>query len=336
MNDLAVTIKDVAQAAGVAPSTVSKVLSGSGSLADSTRERVLAAMEQLGYRPNAAARSLVTGQSQAIGVVVNRTAQLAFANPFFVEVLRSVGEVAEHEGFSLVVRTGADSAEEEQRALELLRTRMAAGMIIPSARVSDHLLAELQRHRYPFVVIGRPDSTDPTIPWVNTDNVGDSCRATRLLIERGHRQITLMSGSSRLTVNQDRQAGYRQAMAEAGLTPDVLEMGYSLNEAHHAIDKWLDTGPGATAMLCTDDLKALGAYKALAERRMAIPEQMALLTFNDVALAELLNPPLSCIHVPFADLGNQAATMLFALLRGEELATRQVILPTRFISRGSC
>lgn len=331
-----VTIKDVARDAGVVPSTVSKVLSSSGSISEATRQRVLESMARLGYQPNAAARTLVTGQSEAIGLVVNRTAQLAFSNPFFVEVLRSVGEIAEREGYSLVVRTGADREEEEARVLELLRTRRVAGMILPSSRVGDHLLAELERLRYPFVLIGRPESPSPETPWVNTDNVRDAYQATQFLLERGYRRVALLSGPADLLVNQDRQTGYRQALTEAGLPTVILDGGFTMESAHQRVTAWLETDHGATALLCTDDLKAFGAYKALQQKGVRIPEEMALLTFNDVPLAELLNPPLSCIRVPLAGLGASAATMLFAQIRGEALAQRQVILPTQLVLRGSC
>ncbi|HWI53746.1 MAG TPA: LacI family DNA-binding transcriptional regulator [Symbiobacteriaceae bacterium] len=333
---MTVTIKDVAREADVAPSTVSKVLSGTGSISEATRQRVQEAMQRLGYRPNAAARTLVTGQSGAIGVVVNRAAQLAFANPFFLEVLRSVGEVAEQEGYSLVVRTGADREDEEGKILELLRTRRVAGMVFPSSRVADHLLAELVTLRQPFVLIGRPESPNPDIPWVNTDNIGDSYRATQLLLSRGHKNVVLVSGPTQLLVNQDRQSGYLQAMAEAGLAPTVVAAGYSLDSAFAAMTEWLEQDPAPAALLCTDDLKAVGVYKAVQRSGRRLPDDMALLTFNDVPLAELLNPPLSCIRVPMADLGTQAATMLFALLKGQELAQRQVILPTEIVLRGSC
>jgi DNA-binding LacI/PurR family transcriptional regulator len=331
-----VTIKDVARAAEVVPSTVSKVISGNGKIAEATRQRVLAAMAQLGYQPNAAARSLVMGHSEAIGIVVNRAAQLAFANPYFLEVLRTVGEVAEHEGYSVVIRTGADRAEEEARILELLRTRRVAGMVLPSSRIGDHLLAELVERKYPFVLIGRPDTNAPEIPWVNSDNVADSYRATRLLLDRGYRHVALLSGPAKLTVNQDRQTGYRQALAEAGVEPVIIEGGYSVDSACAAMTEHLQNHADTTALLCTDELKAFGAYKALRQQGRRIPADMAVLTFNDVPLAELLDPPLSCIQVPLADLGTRAAAMLFAQLKGQELAERQVILPTEVVLRGSC
>lgn len=329
------TIKDVARAAGVATSTVSRVLAGSTRISPDTHEKVRQAMRELNYHPNAIARSLARKSTHTLGLVIARSASQAFSNPFFPEVLRGIGTAIQEEGYTLMLSMAASPQEERAATLRLLRQRRVDGVILASVRTRDKLIDDLLREEYPFAVIGRVPDHRP-INWVNNDNVAVGAMATDHLISRGHRRIGFIGGSADMIVTQDRRQGYVNALAGSAIrvAPELEVDGEFTREGgHRAMHRLLSLPEPPTAVFCMDDLMAVGALTALKETGRH--RSVALIGVNDDPLTPLLDPPLSTVRIPVFDLGVTAARVLIDILSRRSVGARQVILPSQLVVRES-
>jgi DNA-binding LacI/PurR family transcriptional regulator len=329
------TIKDVARAAGVAPSTVSRVLAGSSRISPGTQEKVRATMRELNYHPNAIARSLVHKATHTIGLVIARPAEQAFANPFFPEVMRGIGSVLYAEGYSLMLTMTAGPAEERSACMRMLRQRRVDGVILTSSRLHDELIDDLINEEFPAVLIGRLSDLRP-VTWVNNDNVAVGQMAVEHLISRGHRRIALIGGPPELTVTADRRQGYGEALYRAGLpvlSEYQAEGGFTKEGGYRAMFQLMGLPQPPTAVFCADDVMAVGALMALKEQSMV--KKIALVGVNDDPLTALIDPPLSTIRIPVFDLGATASHMLVDILSHRVQGPRQVILPSQLVVRES-
>ncbi|MGE5672666.1 MAG: LacI family DNA-binding transcriptional regulator [Mycobacterium leprae] len=329
------TIKDVARLAGVATSTVSRVLSGSSRISPATHEKVRAAVKELNYHPNAIARSLVQKATKTIGLVIARPAEQAFANPFFPEVMRGIGSAVSAEGYNLMLNMSATPSDERTACMRMLSHRQVDGVILTSAHTTDRLIDDLLAEEYPFVLIGRVPDSRP-VNWVNNDNVAVGEMAVEHLIGHGHRRIALVRGPKDLTVTTDRQQGYASALKRAGLPvlPEYhVDGGFTKEGGYRSMIQLLGLPEPPTAVFCSDDLMAVGALIALKERQLT--RSVALLGVNDDPLTALIDPPLSTIRIPIFDLGIMAARMLIDSLSGKVAGPRQLILPSQLVVRES-
>ncbi|MBP2018557.1 DNA-binding LacI/PurR family transcriptional regulator [Symbiobacterium terraclitae] len=328
-------IKDVARLAGVSPSTVSRVVAGSSRISPETQARVREAMKVLNYYPNANARSLVRRATNAVGVIIARPAEQAFANPFFPEVLRGIGAELHRHGYDLVLTMTTTPEEEHAACLRLLKQRRVDGVILTSSRVHDALLEELVAGEYPFVLIGRAGEGQP-VSWVNNDNVAVGEMAVEHLVGRGHQRIALINGPEELTVSLDRRQGFRQAMARYKLDlPSEYEVEgeFTKDGGYRAMVRLLTLPQPPTAVFCADDAMAVGALMVLKER--GLTRQVALIGVNDDPLTALLDPPLSTVRIPVFDLGSTAARLLLDGLQHGVTGPRQVVLPSQLVVRES-
>lgn len=330
------TIKDVAQRAGVSPSTVSRVIADHPRISAATKERVRAAMAELNYHPNAVARSLVRRRTYTIGVALSRSAEAALANPFFPEVLRGVGAVARQARYFLTLTTATSYEDEREQCIELLTQRRVDGLILLASRTDDALVDWLAQHSYPFVVLGRVPGRD--VPQVNNDNVAAARAATEHLLALGHRQIAFIGGPPDFVVSVDRLAGYREALEGAGLRFQddlVVHTDFSYEQAYVAARSLL-VGPAVrpTAVVAIDDSVALGVLAAARELGLRVPEDLSVVGFNDSPVCAHVAPPLTSVAIPIFELGAAAARMLCDALDGVE-GPRKILLPSRLVVRGS-
>jgi DNA-binding LacI/PurR family transcriptional regulator len=338
-----VTIKDVAKAAGVSPSTVSRVLAGSPSISPKTTEKVRQILREMNYHPHAGARSLVTGTNKTIGLITSRPTTQTFASPFFPEVIRGIGSVLETEGFNLLLSTTQGEANQQQACLQMLRSHHVDGVILTSSRLGDELIDSLVAEDRTFVLIGRPADregrlTHPSVHFVNNDNVSAATVAVEHLIARGHRRIAMISGPSHWVYCCDRFQGYQQALAEAGIPFDsdlVLHGNISQQDAHMSVDRLLRLPSPPTAILGVDDVIALGVLEAALRRGRRVPADLAIAGFNDSPVTSWTRPQLTTVRIPVFDLGAMAARMLVGLLHGIPSRPHQVILPSQIIARES-
>lgn len=292
-------------------------------------------MRELNYHPNAIARSLVSRSTHTLGLVIARSAEQAFANPFFPEVLRGIGTAIQDEGYTLMLSMTASPAEERTATMRLLRQRRVDGVILTSSRTRDRLIDDLLKEEHPFIVIGRVPDYRP-VNWVNNDNVAVGAMAVEHLLSKGHRRIGFISGPADLVLTADRRQGYITALAAAGVTvsPELEVDGEFTQEGgHRAMQHLMQLPAPPSAVFCADDLMAVGALTALKEARQH--RSVALIGVNDDPLTQHLDPPLSTVRIPVFDLGATAARGLIDILNRRIGGTRQVILPSQLVVRES-
>lgn len=332
------TIKDVAMKAGVSPSTVSRVISNSPRISEQTKRRVRQAMEELGYHPNVLARSLVKKSAGAIGILIPSSTEEFFMNPFFPEVLRGISDVARREQLDLLLATSDSGKEDVQSLMQMIRGKRVDGILLLSSRIHDPLLNFLKEYPFPTVLLGRPEN-EISIAWVNNDNVEACYQATRHLIQLGNKRIGFLSGAETLVVTRDRFLGYQKALEEAGLSLDkklVFTSSFVERGGYLGMMRLLALSERPTAVVASDDLLAFGAMRAAGELGYRIPEDLAVVGFNNVRLAEISNPSLTSIDVHIYELGTAVAELLIEQIREQTQFERSVIIPTHLVIRNSC
>ncbi|HVB20874.1 MAG TPA: LacI family DNA-binding transcriptional regulator [Ktedonobacteraceae bacterium] len=324
-----VSIKDVAEAAGVSTATVSRVLTNGLHVRPEVRERVLAAVERLGYRPNLVARSLRSQQSTTIGLIVSD-----IRNPFFTSISRAVEDTAYEQGYSLMLCNTDENPEKETIYLHLMQDAGIAGVIISPTRQNDALFAN-PNYPLPIVVIDRP-IVNGDVDAVLLDNVAAAYRLTMHLIEQGYQSIGILS--SEMSTGKERQEGYEKAMRTHGLVPRTEHMKLvapKMEAGYEATLKILDTVEPPDALFTVNSLLAAGALQAIRERSLTIPDDIALVTFDETTWASLVQPAITLIAQPTYEIGKTATELLLQRIADPARPTRHVILTGQLLVRGS-
>ncbi len=328
------TIRDVAREAGVSVATVSHVINGTRPVAPETAARVRRTMAALDYHPNAVAQSLRTRRTHAIGAVVSD-----ITNPFFATLVRGAEDVAIESGYSLIVCNSDESSQKENRYVRLLRRRQMDGLLIsPVGDGSSPAVQELPRWRTPFVFIDRR-AKGVEADAVLSDNIDGAYRATKHLIERGHRRIGVVLGIRGATTTEERLAGYRKALEEADI-PVVSELtaygGYRVEGGQRITERFLSLVEPPTAIFSTNNLMTVGVLKTLAQHGVSIPHDVAVISFDDLDLGELFQPPLTAITQNPYEIGRIAMRILLSRFEsGQKGAFREVRVPVTLTVRGS-
>ena len=337
MASVNVTIKDVAKRAGVSPSTVSRVIADHPRISPDTKEKVRAIMSELGYYPNAIARSLVNQTSNSIGLIRSRLTEENFANPFFPAVIQGISSVAHKHKLNLVLSTGKTFQQEDEESLTLLRQRRVDGVILLASHRDDQLIPRLTQDRFPFVLIGRYEGSEE-INWVNNNNVKDAKTAVRYLLNKGHQQIACLDGDPRYVVSADRLLGYEGAFYDHNLEVPknlVEHSAFSVEGGYQATHRLLDRKEPFSALFAVDDLVAIGAMRALQERGIKVGSEVAVVGFNDTILGACVQPALTSVHVPIYELGQIAVQMLTAQIYGSGVYPHHQMLPASLVVRDS-
>ncbi len=329
------TIKDIARRAGVSPSTVSRVISGSNRISDETQRKVRAIMEEMNYRPNLLARSLVNRTTNAVGVFSALSAEESMKHPFFAEALRGIGTAAARCGLHLLLGTSASQEENGRVVREMMFSGMIEGMILLSTLQDDPVAELLHRHSFPFVVIGHPHHGE-NYHRVDSDNEKAGRMVTEYLIHHGHRRICYLGADDSLSVTVKRQAGFEAALRDAGLPvsreiflPNPLIAGGDLLPAP------LLSPNGPTAVVAQDDALAIWLMGALQKAGRRVPEDVSIISFNNAAVSAYTTPPLTTVEVHPLLLGEQAMTRLYSLLKEPDTKPQWVEVPVDLIERGS-
>lgn len=333
------TIKHVAELAGVHPSTVSRVFSGSAKISQSTRQRVMDAATRLNFHPNAIARSLTTRRAHTLGMVIPYTQEEFFIDPFFPQVMRGLSDIACRQGFGLLLAGVDDPEHEPEAALQLIRSKQVDGMIVQASRVgvdtTDVLLAE----HLPFVLLGRPVQDAPEISWIEVDARQATREAVRHLAGLGHQRIAFIGGYPKMVVTLDRLEGYREALGEAGLPFDARLVGYGTFRQESGVEvmrQFLSlNGNLPTAVFAANDLMAIGAMQALQEAGLAVPRDCSVVGSNDSPIATLTSPRLTSSRAPYYELAREAAQALIAQLGGQPVEPVKKLIPCQLIVRDS-
>ena len=325
-----VTIREVAAECGLSVSAVSQVLNGKEvGIPQKTKEKVRAAAEKLRYRPNAAARSLVTSRSDTVGVLVPDISN-AFFGEAFKEIQRRMGE----EGFDVLLCSGDGTAKQDERSLRLFAARDADGLIVaPAAETLEEKNAEkfaalLEEIRIPYVYLDRY----PALPCarVSADHRAGGYAAAQCLLKNGHTKIGCIAGPAALVGARLRLEGFCDALAEAGIRPLAINAPFTAEGGERAAKALF--GRGLTALFASDDLQAYGAMRAAAETGVRIPDDVSLVGYDDLQFSALANPPLTTISQPVKDMANAASELLLRRMRGEYTENPPLFAP-RLIER---
>lgn len=333
------TIFDVARAAGVSRSTVSRVLNDQPGVSDDARTRVLTAIKQLNYQPNFAARALKRQKADTIGLIVPASfREPTSAEPrgyYLTEIIRGAYNAATEHRQVLALLDDGGSPEFYDR---LIQRRQVDGILMIDINLDEPLLSFFSERDFPFVVIGNP--ADETIACVDVDNYGSAQRIVRYLHRLGHTRIAIIHGPPNRLASRDRAAGYRTMLRQLGLPVDPAlqaEGDFSEQSGQRAMEQLLGTVPGPTAVFAANDRMALGAIRAIQVRGLRVPEDISVVGFDDIPVAAYVRPALTTMRQPLYDLGNRAARLLLDMTEGERSFphTQRVVLPTQLIERGS-
>ncbi len=333
-----ITIIDVAKAAGVSPSTVSRVISGSTRISAATSKKVKEIMEELGYHPNAMAKNLVSRTTMTIGLLLPRNADEAFLDIFFPEVTRGILSQANRSGYDLLLKTGMTECEEVEAVTKLVKGRRVDGIILLQSRSKDAVVRFLHEEKFPFVLIGRtPEFTD--IMTVDNDNRQAAYDVTRHLLQQGHTRIGFVGGPLEMVVSSDRFDGYRSAMQEAGIEPRPdwyhIEASKLKDDGYRVMSMLMGTPERPTALVVMDDLVAFGILSSLSELGYNVPQDMAIFGFNNNPMSPVSSPPVSSVDIGVYQLGFTAAQALVGALKGQPQERERTIVPHRLIARES-
>ncbi|MEV4320023.1 substrate-binding domain-containing protein [Actinocrispum sp. NPDC049592] len=322
---MAPSIKDVAVRAGVSIGTVSNVLNRPDKVAESTRAQVLAAIDELGFVRNSSAAQLRAGTSRSLGLIV-----LDMANPFFHDVAKGVEDVASSLGYAVVLCNSDEQAGREDRYLQVLEEQRVRGVLITPVEVSSERLDALRRRGTPTVLV---DRHDPRIDCcsVAVDDVAGGMLAGEYLVSLGHKRIAFFSGPMGIRQCADRLAGLRQAVTGAGLDPDsvidVVETpALKARIGYEAARELFDSSGQVTAAFCANDLLALGVLRAAVSTGRRVPDDLAIMGYDDIEFAADAAVPLSSIRQPTVDIGRDAARLLLEECDNPETHEHQQVM----------
>lgn len=327
------TIRDVAKLAGVAPITVSRVINNTSYVSEKTRERVEAAIEELAYIPNMLGPSLHFKRTMTLAVVV-----ADITNPFWTTIIRGIEDIAQANGYSTILCNTDESVEKQEHYIHMLLRRRIDGILLVPASSSPSPIKLIQRQDIPVVILGRR-LTGVDVDIVRTDSIVASYQLVRHLLSLGHRRIAVLTGPQRVSVAVDRVSGYLQAMQDAGIAEDETQVywgSFTQDSGYEMMQQMLSSESLPTALFATNNFLAIGVMEALQERNLRVPDDFALVTFDDFAPIMRITPFLTAAIQPAREMGQHAAQLLLDRLKNEsDDAPQHIVLPTELIIRAS-
>lgn len=333
------TSLEVARAAGVSRTTVSFVLNDVPGvrITEETRRRVLEAARRLNYHPDAAARRLVSGRTHIIGLVLRQTPQQMAADAFLPEALHGLSRAARQHGFHVLLEA-LDPSDPARHYSTLVRENHVDGLVLSGPRSDDDELSQLHSEGFPIVLQGQLPGSG--VPSVDVDNMAGARTAVEYLLRLGHRRIGLITNAPPVyTAAAARLAGYRSALEAAGLHYDesLVRCGnFTAESGWTAMLDLLRESERPTAVFVASDLVAIGAVAAAREAGLCVPDDLAVVGFDDIPLARYVDPPLTTIRLPAFALGFAAGDLLIRLIQGEKVRSPEVLLDTELVVRRSC
>ncbi|MCA2213675.1 LacI family DNA-binding transcriptional regulator [Jidongwangia harbinensis] len=330
------TLEAVARRAGVSRATVSRVVNGSTTVAVEIRDAVKLAVEELGYVPNQAARSLVTQRTESIALILPETANRVFSDDlFFPAIIRGVSMELDAADKQLVLMMAGSTASHDR----VERYAMAGhvdGVMFASMHGSDPLPGTLSRLGIPVVCSGRPMTrTDHPVPYVDVDHIGGVVQAVRHLLAAGRRRIATIAGPPDMIAGVDRLTGYRTTLTEAGLSEHVAVGDFTRDSGMRAMHRLLAEDPDLDAVFAASDMMAHGALQALKDAGRRVPDDVAVIGFDDFEISRYSDPPLTTVRQPIVDMGRTMAKQMLGLVHGQPDVATSVVLPTQLVVRES-
>lgn len=325
---MATTIKDIAKRVNVNPSTVSRVINGTASISDETKEKIYRAMKELDYHPNASARSLVQGSTFTIGLVLDAYNTDAFSNSFFIRSVAAIEKVVQQKEYNLLI--SSDTTRQNDTAVKnLVLERKVDGIIIPVSLANDELI-HLLYDNVPFVVMGEPTEKYKDVNWVDMDNSYGCIQAIEHLKSSGYISPIMFVEGNNTTFENKRVEGFYDLADKSSVIKCINEE----NEIHHALKKMM-LSQKVDSIICPNNIYAWNTLKALKTMNISVPDDIGIVTFDNYPLAEYMDPPLTAIDIDTYKLGEHAAELLFKLMEKGELKSKSKLIETELIIRKS-
>lgn len=334
---MAVTIKDIAKAADVSPSTVSRVIAENPRISGETSRRVKKIMQEMNYHPNFLARSLASKTTKIVGTLIPGSTEKALQHPFFAEVLRGVTSKAYKFGYNILISSAETEREEKELIGEYAKSGITEGIILMTSRKKDAVIKELSEISFPFVLVGTPES-GYDVNYVDNDNVEAGYKITKHLISRGHKRIAFIGVSDQYLVLRDRFEGYQKALAENGIKPDealTVSGVFMSGGGAELTRKLLSRRKAFSGLIAADDFMAFEAMKVLKENGLNVPGDVAVAGFNNVQLSSYFSPSLTSVDINAFTLGEKAFEMIFNSLENPEQTPSNAKVGTNVIIRES-
>jgi len=327
------TIKDVANLAGVHPSTVSRVINDNSRISEKTKNKVLLIIKKLGYTPNAIARGLKTKRTQTLGMLIPD-----ITNPFFAELARGVEDAANKNNFNVILCNTDDKLKKERTYLEILRGKRVDGLILGTAHIRDKSILELEKKKFPYILVSRNiEGLDKNC--VIVDDVAGGIMVTEYLIKLGHRRIAHITGPLKTRSALNRLKGYKLALKkyEIEYRDELVGEGdFRIKGGYQVMKRFLKLAEPPTAIFAANDLLALGAIQVILKKKYHIPEDFCIIGFDDIRLASFVYPPLTTVRQPMLEMGALAVKMLLKIIEEGEFNQKKEILEPKLIIRESC
>lgn len=323
------TIKDIAKAVGVSVTTVSRALNGYSDVSEKTRKKVEEIAKELNYSPNTLARSLVMNKSKTIGLLISGINKGSIKDNFTFEVLIGLNQYIGETDYDLIIFSTTSTKQREKTYSQLCRERKVDGVIISGIRTDDSYLREVVDSEIPCVLIDIPIESS-TVGYITTDNILGAKKGVQHLLELNHQNIAMMNGHEYAFVSKQRLEGYFQALEGHGSKVNlnwVVNGDFDEEKAEEQAIKLLNLYPEITAFFCASDLMAMGVMKAAKRLNRRVPEDLSIVGYDDILLAEHITPALSTIAQNKVALGYEAAKLLINMLENKEQA-HIITLPT--------
>jgi DNA-binding LacI/PurR family transcriptional regulator len=333
-----VSIRDIAKAAGVSHTTVSRALHDSQLISPEVREHIQLLAREMGYTPNAVAQSLKNRRTNSIGLVVT-----AIADPFLSRVVRGIEEVAQKAGMSVLLAASYNDPDLELKVVETFHQRRVDGIIVASSRYGVNSISRLAQVNVPVVLINQEADTEyEHIHSVSINDYQGACTAVQCLLDAGHCSIAYLGAANRPRSNRLRLQGYLDTMRAAGIEPQPEWIQAAPPDRRYHSDDVEDGRAmlsslckiASTAVFCYNDMIAIGLLMGCREKSIPVPHQLSIIGFDDVELAQYVTPPLTTVHQPKLHLGQVAMQMLLDLMAGKRVEN-SVLLPTQLVMRSS-
>ncbi len=330
------TLEEIAKIAGASRSTVSRVINNDPNVADDTRQRVLQVVRQFNFHPNRAARSLAGGRSHIIGLVIPTGVSSVFSDPFFPNLIRGISTACQAHDYSVMLWLA--EADYERRAIDqVLHNGFTDGVIVSSMPMDDSIVTSLIRSGLPFVLVGR-SPTNPSVSYVDVENRRGALEAVMHLIRQKRHRIATITGPLNTVSGLDRRDGYLEALRIRNIPVDpelIVEGNFSEDDGYNGMKQLIPLHPDAVFAAC--DQMAIGALRALREAEIKVPEEVAVIGFDDLPIAAHAEPSLTTIRQPIQRTGSMAAeTIIDILEHPDEVYARHIVLPVELVIRESC
>lgn len=332
---MTLTLEDIARLAGTSRSTVSRVINGDVNVSVATRQRVKKVINELNFQPNLAARGLASGQTHILGLIVPMNVGSIFSDPFYPLLIQNISTTCTQRDYSIMLWLAAP--EFERRTIhQVLYNGLIDGVIVSSMSLNDPIIQSLAESNLPFVAVGRNPNDDKTC-YVDVDNFNGARAAVNHLYKLGRRRIATIAGPRDVIVGVDRLRGYQAALTENGLDYDpdlVVEGNFSDEGGYAAMQSLMPRKPDA--VFATSDVMAVAAIRALQEAGYRVPEDVAVIGFDDISLASRSIPALTTVRQPIDMVGAGVVNMLIDMIEHPTSETHTMVLPTELIIRSSC